>query len=66
MTIDPDEWDEWLRLFVVAALMADPNNAPSRGTDCTRCRRCGRVLTNPDSIAAGIGTTCRDLEGVAA
>lgn len=25
----------------------------------TRCARCGRTLTNPASIAAGIGPTCR-------
>jgi hypothetical protein len=27
-----------------------------------RCRRCGRVLTRPDSIAAGIGPECAGQE----
>ena len=26
------------------------------------CRRCGKLLTVPTSIAAGIGPTCRDME----
>lgn len=27
-----------------------------------RCRGCGHWLTNPDSVAAGIGKTCAERE----
>lgn len=32
--------------------------SPAPVTACTRCRRCGRVLTNPKAIARGMGVVC--------
>lgn len=34
--------------------------------DVVRCRRCGRVLTSPESIARMLGDECAEREGVAA
>jgi hypothetical protein len=36
-------------------------NTPA-GKAIVRCRRCGRVLTNPESVALGIGPICRGRE----
>lgn len=38
----------------IAQLVADPNAALT----AKQCRRCGRVLTTPESVAAGYGPEC--------
>jgi len=33
------------------------------GRTIGRCRVCGRTLTDPESVALGIGPVCRQREG---
>lgn len=40
--------------YSVAALLAEADASPPLGV----CRECGQILTNPKSIAAGIGPIC--------
>lgn len=42
----------------------DEGDPRSPNSSSHRCRRCGRPLTNPESIAYGMGPTCRQKAGV--
>jgi hypothetical protein len=47
------------RLRVLTLVAEDPRAAAIRyGNEIGRCSQCNKTLTNPDSIAAGIGPIC--------
>jgi hypothetical protein len=66
--ITPNRLDSRLSDDVKAVLLeaaADPLTAAIRyGKETGSCSCCGRDLTNPDSIAAGIGPICREKFGL--
>jgi len=46
----------------VAAILGNPDEAGTRyARTYENCSRCGRVLTNPESITLGLGTECAGL-----
>jgi Family of unknown function (DUF6011) len=63
---DPRNENELLRYAARAALqyattgeLPSPKNGRVEASEWMLCGRCGRELTHPDSIAAGIGPECR-------
>jgi hypothetical protein len=51
-------------LQALALIASNPNRAATmHGQRTGRCSCCGRELTNPDSIALGIGPICKDRWG---
>lgn len=61
--IDPRLSDDVKSVILEAA--SDPLTAAVRyGRETGSCSCCGRDLTNPDSIAAGIGPICREKYGL--
>ena len=66
--VTPNRLDSRLSDEVKAVLLeaaSDPLTAAVRyGKETGSCSCCGRDLTNPDSIAAGIGPICREKYGL--
>ena len=66
--VTPNRLDSRLADDVKSVLLeaaADPLTAAIRyGKETGACSCCGRDLTNPDSIAAGIGPICREKYGL--
>ena len=66
--VTPNRLDSRLADEVKAVILeaaADPLTAAVRyGRETGACSCCGRDLTNPDSIAAGIGPICREKYGL--
>jgi hypothetical protein len=66
--VTPNRLDSRLADEVKAVLLeaaSDPLTAAIRyGKETGSCSCCGRDLTNPDSIAAGIGPICREKFGL--
>jgi len=66
--VTPNRLDSRLADDVKAVLLeaaGDPLTAAIRyGKETGACSCCGRDLTNPDSIAAGIGPVCREKYGL--
>lgn len=56
--VAPSQWERF------ADLLNRPTRWSARGVEyliSLKCRRCGRDLTHPDSIADGLGPHCRQL-----
>ncbi len=66
--VTPNRLDSRLTADVKSVILeaaSDPLTAAVRyGKETGSCSCCGRDLTNPDSIAAGIGPVCREKYGL--
>lgn len=52
------------RLRVLKAIAEDTRAAAVRyGSEIGRCSQCNKALTNPESLAAGIGPICAERQG---